>query len=103
MHAVIVIQCTKISLVSIIYRHKKVHDNPDIGLCNGGNKRLSSKEKLKEHIKALHSEKGNENRVITFNGMYRTFTDLLENTTKKNTIQFYHQINWPNRHHWPLY
>ena len=65
-----------------LYRHKKVHDNPDIGLCNECNKRLSSKEKLKEHIKALHSEKGNENRVITFNGMYRTFTDLLEN--KKN-------------------
>ena len=56
-----------------LYRHKKVHDNPDIGLCNECNKRLSSKEKLKEHIKALHSEKGNENRVITFNGMYRHY------------------------------
>ena len=68
-----------------LYRHKKLHDNPDIALCNECNKRLSSKEKLKDHNKALHSEKGIEDRVITFNGMYRTFTDLLESTTKKNT------------------
>ena len=56
-----------------LIRHQKVHENPEDLSCTKCSKVLSSKHSLDNHMKVVHE---NEQTIINFQGMFRTFNDI---------------------------
>ena len=70
-----------------LQRHMSVHNNPELTYCVECSKTFASTERLMYHYNSFHKQKGNN--VISFNGMYRTFSDISKEkqTTDARVIQ----------------